>query len=769
MDKCVNYTDMTGGNRIVAFDAGSHEAVSDEILLTEEVETSEDVYEAWDEAPAEAPAPARWRSLVAPSLAGFAIIAWTAAFIWSKRAALFAPSSLDQWIGWIGNWSGPVLLVCVVWLLAMRSSKREAARFGDAARLLGEESRQLSARLTSVNSDLSMARDFIAAQARDLESLGRVAVERLSQNATELQGLIQTNSAQIESIGSVSTAALDNMEKLRGQLPVIANSARDVTNNIGNAGRTAHAQLQEMIAGFKRLNEFGQASERQVEALRQSVSDTLGELLEQTGQLEELATQRFAGIAEQGTAFRTELAEYEAQAIAALKAQSEALSSEFAKAHSGLEVQEETGFAALRERIDLLVAETTAISGQLASNEQEAIAGFSGRLALIDNEIETRQLHHQQRVEAIASHGETIGTQMEALTAQLAEVTAHAEGAEQRLASSVDQLSSRITEGRSALGGAEAEIAELTDASVRLLELIQAGSQHSKDFLPAALAEAEMQLSSVEARILAMRETAREVATLGETLHGVVGEAQSGIEASASSLAALHSRIGEQTGSHTEALDGIRQSLEAIEAQSGSLAAQLEGNLKTAIEKTLLDRSAEFAAPIEQASLRASELARETTIQLRDSLAKVDELAGNLERRVAHARERAEEKVENDFARRVALITESLNSNAIDIARAIDSEVSDVAWAAYLKGDRGIFTRRAVSLVEAGEAKAIVQVYQNDSQFHDHVNRYIHDFEAMLRQVLSTRDGNALGVTLLSSDMGKLYVALAQAIERLRR
>ena len=36
------------------------------------------------------------------------------------------------------------------------------------------------------------------------------------------------------------------------------------------------------------------------------------------------------------------------------------------------------------------------------------------------------------------------------------------------------------------------------------------------------------------------------------------------------------------------------------------------------------------------------------------------------------------------------------------------------------------------------------------------------------RAVLTTRDGQALGVTLLSSDMGKLYVALAQAIERLR-
>ena len=37
-----------------------------------------------------------------------------------------------------------------------------------------------------------------------------------------------------------------------------------------------------------------------------------------------------------------------------------------------------------------------------------------------------------------------------------------------------------------------------------------------------------------------------------------------------------------------------------------------------------------------------------------------------------------------------------------------------------------------------------------------------------LRTMLSTRDGHTIGVTLLSSDMGKLYVALAQAIERLR-
>ena len=71
-------------------------------------------------------------------------------------------------------------------------------------------------------------------------------------------------------------------------------------------------------------------------------------------------------------------------------------------------------------------------------------------------------------------------------------------------------------------------------------------------------------------------------------------------------------------------------------------------------------------------------------------------------------------------------------------------------------------------LLDAGDTREIARLYDADPAFNEHVNRYIHDFEAMLRHILALRDGSTLGVTLLSSDMGKLYVALAQAIERLR-
>jgi len=36
-----------------------------------------------------------------------------------------------------------------------------------------------------------------------------------------------------------------------------------------------------------------------------------------------------------------------------------------------------------------------------------------------------------------------------------------------------------------------------------------------------------------------------------------------------------------------------------------------------------------------------------------------------------------------------------------------------------------------------------------------------------MRHVLADRDGKMLGVTMLSSDVGKLYVVLAEAIGRL--
>ncbi|MBW8753300.1 MAG: ATPase [Sphingomonadales bacterium] len=926
---------MSGGTRIIAFDSASASAPEDEFLLTEAVvPVGEET--AWDEDEA---APVTRPGWLAPVL-GFLLLAlWTAFFVWAMFDRITGGLTPGQWIELVRDWAVPVVLLAVGALILLRNSRREAFRFGIVARVLSEESALLETRLSVVNRELSLAREFIGAQSRDLETLGRLAADKLSTEADRLQGLIRDNHARVETIGTVSAAALDNMEKLRGQLPVIASSAKDVTNNIGNAGRTAHSQLQEMINGFRKLNEFGQASERQVQILRSLVDETIGEFNRQTEQFGDIAAARFTEFRERGAEFRNQLDSHEVEALAAVRSRASAMAGELEETRRLLDANEAESLTSMRARLTALRDEGAAISRALRDGENRALEGWQAgvarmkeelqsalvalqeaetetieasqarigamgdqlgqleaqaleqaahftveierrhaqtaaaedaaaarmrehlaaldfvatssrerhgeidraaaeelrqRLAALDSELAERRTRHEQleqqatdslreRFAAIdgemaerrARHevqGAAILAQAEAITAQMAtfesrtaEIAAHGSAAEAAIGASLQTLTDRLAASRSALAGTDREIAALTDSSVRLLELIQASAKHGAEDLPQALARGEVQLTDIEKRMAALREAASETDARGVHLAGTIDAANGTLQRTYAELAALQEGL-EQAGSlHGETLARLRQDLDAIVSQSNhlaqdtrtqltsaldelartvraavsgfgeggeaaiaALAQKLGSDSAAAIEQAMQAAATETTSQLELAVGRAASVGREAALQLRDQLAKVNELAGNLESRVAHARQRAEEQVDNDFTRRVALITESLNSNAIDIAKALSTDVSDTAWTAYLRGDRGIFTRRAVSLIDNTEAKAIAQIYDRDRDFHEHVSRYIHDFEAMLRQVLSARDGQAMGVTLLSSDMGKLYVTLAQAIERLR-
>jgi hypothetical protein len=218
--------------------------------------------------------------------------------------------------------------------------------------------------------------------------------------------------------------------------------------------------------------------------------------------------------------------------------------------------------------------------------------------------------------------------------------------------------------------------------------------------------------------------------------------------------------------------NALREAVATIEQEGthrvSTLAAHLASASSDALERNMRLKSGEIAGRLEQAAAHAVGVSAEAAGHLALRLQEVAELATNLEQRIADARASAPDSVDDDFARRVVTITDALQSASVDITTALDAEVSDTAWAAYLRGDRSIFTRRAARLLSGAEAKRVLALYEANPGFAGQVNRYIHDFEAMLRHLLATRDGHVLSVTLLSSDMGKVYVALAQAIERLR-
>ncbi|MGL5837740.1 MAG: hypothetical protein ACRCY3_04490, partial [Sphingorhabdus sp.] len=253
-----------------------------------------------------------------------------------------------------------------------------------------------------------------------------------------------------------------------------------------------------------------------------------------------------------------------------------------------------------------------------------------------------------------------------------------------------------------------------------------------------------------------------QIELLSASLKQARGQIDDMVETASEQLVASMLRVREST---QEAMDSSRTIIDRELADvAGSITQRNRLALKTAVEEQVNSLDIAMRQSLERNLSFADEIEKRTAAQLD----RLDEMASNLEQRVAHAHSSFAGLDDEGFSRRMALLTESLNSAAIDVAKILSNEVTDTAWAAYLKGDRGVFTRRAVRLLDTAEAKIIANNYDEDSEFRDNVNRYIHDFEAMMRVLLSTRDGNAIGVTLLSSDVGKLYVALAQAIERLR-
>jgi hypothetical protein len=788
---------------------------------------------------------------------------WTGFFGWVHQQTILRGATPAEWATLIVDWAVPVLLVVALWMLVMRNSRREASRFNEAAHALSVESALLERRLVTVNRELSLARDFIAAQSRDLESLGRVAAERLSENADRLQGLIRNNGAEVDRIGQVSTTALENMDRLRDGLPVISNSARDTASQIGHAGGVAKEQLDELVAGFNRLNEFGEASGRQVTALRGRVDEALAAFSAQAAQLDEIAGNRFAALAEKSAAFRAELDGREVEAFAAIRRRADALREELGAGQADIARNEASVLDALRERMAALRDEGTRMAETLRTGEHDAAEAWSRavseleqrltdairrvtevdqhamdsarqrlaalgdearrvdetmaerssafdrqfmlrtteasrreaelletldqRLAEFDDRVAERQEDHLAHVAGLAERGDALALRLAELGEQMAQLSAQGRETQDGLAEAAGGLAARLGESQALIAGSGTSIARLTDDSVRLLELIRSSAEHTGEDLPRALGEAEQRLVAFERQTGSLRDLIADAETKGETLAAHVETARATGNATLEELTALETRLAELARQSDEvagkargelqdaiatleqAATGVVAGLRAEQVEAiRDMAERIGAESSDAIVRTVRANAASAIAELESATLQAGHSGREVALQLRDQLAVVNELAGNLERRVAHAKEQAEEKLDHDFTRRMALINESLNSSAIDISKAFANDVTDTAWASYLRGDRGIFTRRAVRLLDNQQARAIAEIYEDEPDFRETVNRYIHDFEAMLRGVLSTRDGNAMAVTLLSSDIGKLYVALAQAIDRLR-
>jgi hypothetical protein len=598
------------------------------------------------------------------------------------------------------------------------------------------------------------------------------ALARVQEQAEQTRGItsaIAPMVAQVEaSAGNAATSLAAAEAAVARQREALETTARTVTADL-------MAQLAELEGRFASVREAGGARARELNRAIEEVGASVSELAESLdgGQV------RAAELSGRADEIRNALAGI-----------SESLSDALPEGLTRIEQQAERA-RGITADIAPQVAALQSAAGDAAARLAEAEASVTRQQAALEGTARTvagdllAQLAEvEQRFAALREQGGTrageLGAALAAVSASVSELAGSLDGGQVRAA----ELSGRATEIREALGG----IADALDARVpAALTQVEQQAERARASAAQIAPHVEALQASAEAAAARLGEAEGSVVRQREAVDALLArldEGVSGAEAQLRALGAAATEADEAAGRMTqstgpelvEALLRVRETAaqaaerarEAIAAVIPQSAAALGDASREAVQGAIGETVERQMAELGAVAERAVETARKASERLTRQMLTIGEAAGAVEARIEQERKSRETKDSEQFSRRVALLIESLNSTAIDVTKILSNEVTDSAWASYLKGDRSVFTRRAVRLIDNSEARAIVQHYENEPEFREQVNRYIHDFEAMLRRILADRDSSALGVTVLSSDMGKLYVALAQAIERLR-
>jgi hypothetical protein len=108
-----------------------------------------------------------------------------------------------------------------------------------------------------------------------------------------------------------------------------------------------------------------------------------------------------------------------------------------------------------------------------------------------------------------------------------------------------------------------------------------------------------------------------------------------------------------------------------------------------------------------------------------------------------------------------------LSASVGDIAHLLQIDVPDADWQSWLRGDRSALPAIIRPLLDDEQQRRISRHVAHDPAFRVETTRFLDQFERLIARLLGDRDGDALAATMLSADIGKLYIRLADAAGRM--
>ena len=702
-------------------------------------------------------------------------LAWVIALPWFARATL-STLSLAQIAEFVAALAMVPTLIGVLWLVGLRTSYAEARRFGATATAMRAEAASLEKAVAAMGLALGEHRRQIGAQVDALVAQGDAAAIRLQAIGQELASGVALANRNADSLQIAAKGAEKSLGTLLAGLPAASGEADRAAALFDRSAATAAERAAELHDRLAALATQGSEAERIAGSAARALAEHLGRMDGTSA----AAAARLDSVTAEMTAAVDGLLDRTADAVdrsrQGIAAQGDAMLAMVGAHQATLDQAARTSADALAQRIATVEGTIDRVASRL--DDQRAagdgiVSGLELGLERVENKMAT--LHHQgiERSQTLAASISALGGSADAMTealragedmatrtigtteSLLIALDSAAREIDETLPDALQRLDERVTSSKAVVGAAKPELMALVTAAESTHDAIEA--------IAGVITEQRRVVDQLSTTLLqTLNEGRTKADALGMMVDETIGRSHRFAEEAAPRLLDAMLRVRDTA---QIAADKARETLSAVIPEA---AGKLETASAEALRRATSDTVERQIAAVTDATAAAVDASTRATERLAQQVQAIADQTAIVETRIEDARHEREEHDRDTFARRVSLLIEALNSASIDITRSLSPEVTDSAWAAYLKGDRGVFTRRAVRLLDAGEAKAIAGLYDGDSAFREKVNRYIHDFEAMLRAVLAQRDGSPLGVTLLSSDMGKLYVALAQAIERLR-
>lgn len=648
----------------------------------------------------------------------------------------------------------------------------------------------LSGGQTEISAALDAASDMLANVRSQNSDLGADSRKLITDMQTMLQQIDETSSETTRTIASRAYAldaavsgvlerANDSFDQIGQKLEThgsnvqaMLSAGQEQLDQYGNEGtRLIGQRLDVLLAAASKLKQHFHDHEQMSAALDQQGQQTLALTEERLGHLlaqQKEATESIAQSAEQ------QMALLDRQLDGAIRKQRQAESEQAEELAATIKAaedrmqqlrqQQQDSLNNLSELMSDMVSATADKLSTLGAHQSDIHAQLSAEAATLTDNI--RQLFEQMG---------TNGQQMLQTSGQTAA-----------------DVATELERMQSALGKQQDMLSGLNDRMARLIPDFDEFAAHLDARLPMLGNSFDLlthrgqtmteELDELGSRIQSQIELLRDSASAFERDHAAVADLAQSLAGEFQSARNIITEIDshvEKTAlaSATRMVENVMQVRETVHNTSSEIQRLLKsvvGEAEAALDNLAHSRAEEaFGAPIrlqiaalEDASVRAADAASVAAERLSSQLVSLLQTVARTEARIDEVDTRMDVRARETLAARSLRLVDSLQAASIDITRLLAVDVGDEAWARYLNGDRSLFARKIVRLGDRDTRRKLQRHFNHDAEFQQEAARYLEQFEELIRRVLKDPDGESFALVLLSSDIGKLYVLISQAIGR---